>query len=178
MSKLCVALIQFQLIDQLTDAAVGFVRHVTLGGGGISDALHDVLLVAPLMLQGFHLCSIHSRPPSLMVCRCTDTIANDKVEAMQQTTEAIANDKVDTMQQTTENIADGKVDALHHTTETFCSQQQTALNMVMSAWALPGSGWWLHMSMDCTQRHLYHSADSRAQMQRFFNVAATHCSSC
>ena len=77
-SKLCVALIQFQLIDQLTDAVVGFVRHMTLRGGGVSNALHDVLLVPPLMLQGFHLSSIHSRPPSLMVCGCTDTIADDK----------------------------------------------------------------------------------------------------
>ncbi len=108
-SKLCVALIQFQLIDQLTDAAVGFVSHVTLRGGGISNALHDVLLMPPLMLQGFHLCSLHSRPPSLVVCPCTDApIADDKVDAMQQTTETNADDKVDAMQHTAETIADDK----------------------------------------------------------------------
>jgi len=108
-SKLCVALIQFQLVDQLTDAAVGFVSHMTLRSGGISNALHDVLLMPPLMLQGFHLCSLHGWPPSLMVCPCTELIADDKVHAMQQTTEKI------------------------------CGKQWTALNMVTSACALQGS---------------------------------------
>ena len=64
------AFIQLQLINQLPNAAVGLVGDVALWGGRISNALHDILLMLPLVLQGLHLSSVHSWPSKVMDCSC------------------------------------------------------------------------------------------------------------